>query len=152
MFVFYFGILADITPPVCLAAYAGAGIAGANPRPAGVTEVRIAVAGCLIPYVFIIQPALLLQGTSQAMPSVLVTLCLGLFGVAAGMAGYFCGVTNVVGRVLLVAGGIALVYPARWISLVGLVVLIAVAILQKLRKAETSDQIAHRNGQTTPAA
>src|SRR5699024_6274139 len=86
------------------------------------------------------------------MLSALVTLCLGMVGVAAGMAGYFFGVTNVVERVLLVAGGIALVYPALWISLIGLVVLIAVAILQKLRKAETSDQIAHRNGQATPAA
>src|SRR5690625_3625243 len=152
MFVFYFGILADITPPVCLAAYAGAGIAGANPMKAGVTAVRIAIAGFLIPYVFIIQPALLLQGTWQDMLSALVTLCLGMVGVAAGMAGYFFGVTNVVERVLLVAGGIALVYPALWISLIGLVVLIAVAILQKLRKAETSDQIAHRNGQATPAA
>src|SRR5690625_230801 len=152
MFVFYFGILADITPPVCLAAYAGAGIAGANPMKAGVTAVRIAIAGFLIPYVFIIQPALLLQGTWQDMLSALVTLCLGMVGVAAGIAGYFFGVTNVVERVLLVAGGIALVYPALWISLIGLVVLIAVAILQKLRKAETSDQIAHRNGQATPAA
>ena len=119
---------------------------------AGVTAVRIAIAGFLIPYVFIIQPALLLQGTWQDMLSALVTLCLGMVGVAAGMAGYFFGVTNVVERVLLVAGGIALVYPALWISLIGLVVLIAVAILQKLRKAETSDQIAHRNGQATPAA
>src|SRR5699024_3053314 len=106
----------------------------------------------LIPYVFIIQPALLLQGTWQDMLSALVTLCLGMVGVAAGMAGYFFGVTNVVERVLLVAGGIALVYPALLISLIGLVVLISVAILQKLRKAETSDQIAHRNGQATPAA
>src|SRR5699024_10425979 len=81
-----------------------------------------------------------------------VTLCLGMVGVAAGMAGYFFGVTNVVERVLLVAGGIALVYQALWISLIGLVVLIAVAILQKLRKAETSVPIAPRNGQATPAA
>src|SRR5699024_4776101 len=78
--------------------------------------------------------------------------CLGMVGVAAGMAGYFFGVTNVVERVLLVAGGIALVYPALWISLIGLVVLIAVALLQELRKAATPDQLAHRNGQAAPAA
>src|SRR5699024_7767244 len=135
MFVFFFGILADITPPMCLAAYAGAGIAGANPMNDGVTAVRLATAGFLIPYAFIIQRALLLQGTWQDMVSARVTLCLGMVGVAAGMAGYYFGVTNVVERVLLVAGGIALVYPALWISVIGLVVLIAIAILQKVRKA-----------------
>jgi TRAP transporter 4TM/12TM fusion protein len=60
-FVFYFGIVADITPPVCLAAYAGAGIAKANPMRAGVTAFKLAIAGFIIPYVFVYNPALLLQ-------------------------------------------------------------------------------------------
>ena len=144
MFVFFFGILADITPPVCLAAYAGAGIAGANPMRAGMTAVRIAVAGFLIPYVFILQPALLLQGTWQDMVTALVTLILGMVGVASGLAGYFFGSANVIERVLLVAGGIALVYPNLWFSLIGLAVLVIIAIEQKLRKATTSEQIAAR--------
>ena len=144
MFVFFFGILADITPPVCLAAYAGAGIAGANPMRTGMTAVRIAIAGFLIPYVFILQPALLLQGTWQDMVTALVTLVLGMVGVAAGMAGYFFGTANVVERVLLFVGGIALVYPNLWISVVGLAVLVIIAIEQKLRKATTSEQIAAR--------
>lgn len=144
MFVFFFGILADITPPVCLAAYAGAGIAGANPMRTGMTAVRIAIAGFLIPYVFILQPALLLQGTWQDMVTALVTLILGMVGVAAGMAGYFFGAANAVERVLLFAGGIALVYPSLWISIAGLAVLVIIAVEQRLRKATTSEQIAAR--------
>ncbi|WP_350269672.1 TRAP transporter permease [Brevibacterium sp. CBA3109] len=142
MFVFFFGILADITPPVCLAAYAGAGIAGANPMRAGVTALRIAIAGFLIPYVFILEPALLLQGSWQDTVIALITLIVGMVGVAAGMAGYYFGSANVVERVLLVAGGIALVYPSLWISAAGLIVLIIIAIEQKMRKATTSEQIA----------
>ncbi|MDN5910629.1 MAG: TRAP transporter large permease subunit, partial [Brevibacterium sp.] len=142
MFVFFFGILADITPPVCLAAYAGAGIAAANPMRAGVTALRIAIAGFLIPYVFILEPALLLQGTVPEMLIALVTLILGMVGVSAGLAGYFFGSANVVERLLLAASGIALVYPNLWISVVGLGVLVIIAVEQKLRKATTSDQIA----------
>lgn len=142
MFVFFFGILADITPPVCLAAYAGAGIAAANPMRAGVTALRIAIAGFLIPYVFILEPALLLQGTVSEMLIALVTLILGMVGVSAGLAGYFFGSANVVERLLLVAGGIALVYPNLWVSAVGLGALVIIAAEQKLRKATTSDQIA----------
>lgn len=145
MFVFFFGILADITPPVCLAAYAGAGIAGANPMRTGTTAVRIAIAGFLIPFVFILQPALLLQGTWQDLVVALVTLILGMVGVAAGMAGYFFGSANVVERVLLIVGGIALVYPSLWISIVGLVVLVVIGVVQRMRKATTSVEIAARN-------
>lgn len=142
MFVFFFGILADITPPVCLAAYAGAGIAAANPMRAGVTALRIAIAGFLIPYVFILEPALLLQGSVTELLTALVTLILGMVGVSAGLAGYFFGSTNVIERLLLVASGIALVYPSLWISVAGLAGLVVIAIEQKLRKATTSDQIA----------
>ena len=144
MFVFFFGILADITPPVCLAAYAGAGIAGANPMRAGTTALRIAIAGFLIPYVFILQPALLLQGTWQELVISLVTLILGMAGVAGGLAGYFFGVANIIERLLLFAGGIALVYPDLWMSVAGLAVLVIIAVEQKLRKATTSEQIATR--------
>ncbi|MGO2154102.1 MAG: TRAP transporter permease, partial [Brevibacterium aurantiacum] len=121
---------------------AGAGIAAANPMRAGVTALRIAIAGFLIPYVFILEPALLLQGTVSEMLIALVTLILGMVGVSAGLAGYFFGSANVVERLLLVAGGIALVYPNLWVSAVGLGALVIIAAEQKLRKATTSDQIA----------
>ncbi|MGO1292050.1 MAG: TRAP transporter permease [Brevibacterium linens] len=149
MFVFFFGILADITPPVCLAAYAGAGIARANPMRAGVTAVRIAIAGFLIPYVFILEPALLLQGTWQELLLALVTVILGMIGVSSGLAGYFMGRANIVERVLLLAAGITLIYPNIWVSLVGLVVLVAVALIQRLRKATTTTEIAAQRAAAT---
>ena len=149
MFVFFFGILADITPPVCLAAYAGAGIARANPMRAGVTAVRIAIAGFLIPYVFILEPALLLQGTWQELLLALVTVILGMIGVSSGLAGYFMGRANIVERVLLLAAGITLIYPNIWVSLVGVVVLVAVALIQRLRKATTTTEIAAQRAAAT---
>lgn len=78
MFVFFFGILADVTPPVCLAAFAGAGIAGANPMRAGVSAMRMAIAGFLIPYAFILEPALLLEGTFTELILALGTVVLGM--------------------------------------------------------------------------
>ncbi|GAA3279962.1 TRAP transporter permease [Nesterenkonia halobia] len=120
LFVFFFGILADITPPVCLAAYAGAGIAHANPMAAGVSALRIAVAGFLIPYVFILQPALLLQGSWQELLIALATVIVGMVGIASGLAGHLAVRASWLERVLLVAGGLALISPQLGVSLGGL--------------------------------
>src|SRR5699024_6131947 len=78
MFVFFFGILADITPPVCLAAYAGSGIANSNPLRTGVTAIKLAIAGFLIPFVFVLEPSLLLEGSIGELIPALVTLILGM--------------------------------------------------------------------------
>ncbi|AYY13263.1 TRAP transporter permease [Actinobacteria bacterium YIM 96077] len=134
LFVFYFGILADITPPVCLAAYAGSGIAGSNPLKTGVTALRIAIVGFIIPYIFILEPALLLQDTSigELIP-VVVTALLGLLAVSSGLTGYLLREAYPVERLLLVASGIALVYP-EWVSAVpALVVMLAIAFVQSRR-------------------
>ncbi|NDK31291.1 TRAP transporter permease [Nesterenkonia haasae] len=134
MFVFFFGILADVTPPVCLAAFAGAGIAGANPMRAGVSAMRMAVAGFLIPYAFILEPALLLEGTFTELILALGTVVLGMIGVSSGLAGYLIAHGTVVDRVLLVVGGVMLIYPDVVVSGAGLgVVAAAVAIQAVLR-------------------
>lgn len=128
MFVFFFGILADITPPVCLAAYAGAGIANANPLRAGVAAFRLAIAGFLIPFVFVLQPVLLLEDVEFVTLTVtLVTLILGMVALAGGLAGYLVAQAGRVDRWLLVVGGIMLIYPELWVSLTG-GALIAVAL------------------------
>lgn len=134
MFVFFFGILADVTPPVCLAAFAGAGIARSNPLRTGVTALRLAVAGFLIPYVFVLQPAMLLQGDWQDIPIPLLTVIAGIVSLAAGMAGHFLIRVNHLERVLLIAGGVALVYPGVLISTVGLLLVIVTAVLQFIRR------------------
>ena len=133
MFVFFFGILADVTPPVCLAAFAGAGIARSNPLRTGVTAIRLAVAGFLIPYVFVLQPALVLQGEWHEVPVPLLTLVAGMIAIAAGMAGYLLLRVNHLERVLLIVGGVGLVYPHPLISLAGLGI-VAVAILMQLAR------------------
>ena len=134
MFVFFFGILADVTPPVCLAAFAGAGIAGANPMRTGVSATRIAVAGFLIPYAFILEPALLLEGTFGEMIIPLLTVILGMVGVASGLAGYLIARGTVLDRLLLVAGGVLLIYPDTLVSGIGLGIAgVGVAIQAVLR-------------------
>lgn len=134
MFVFFFGILADITPPVCLAAYAGAGIANANPMRAGVAAVKIALAGFLIPYVFILQPALLLQGSWDELTVSLLTVIVGMIALASGLAGYLFLRATIIERVLLIAGGLLLIYPDLLISVVGMVALAIGVVLQFARR------------------
>jgi TRAP transporter 4TM/12TM fusion protein len=144
-FVFYFGIVADITPPVCLAAYAGAGIAAANPMTTGVTAVKLAIAAFIIPYIFVTNPVLLLEGATAAnlIPAFLTAL-LGMGAISGGVMAYFVGPSKALERVLLIAGGIALVYPNILVSLVGLAVVIAIGVLQYLtgRRGKTDpDQL-----------
>ena len=109
--MFFFGILADVTLPVCLAAFAGAGIANANPMRVGVSATRIAIAGFLIPYAFILEPALLLRGHRHRTFLALSTVILGMIGVSYGLAGYLIARGTVLDRLLLVAGGVMLIYP-----------------------------------------
>jgi len=133
-FVFYFGIVADITPPVCLAAYAGAGIAGANPMRAGVTAVKLAIAAFIIPYIFVTNPVLLLQdATAATLVPAIVTALLGMAVISAAIMGYFVGPANAIERLVLLPAGIMLVYPDILISLVGLALAVGIGALQYAR-------------------
>ena len=134
MFVFFFGILADITPPVCLAAYAGSGIAGSNPLRTGVTAVKLAIAAFLIPFVFVLEPSLLFEGPVSDLIPALVTLILGMTVVAAGLAGFFIGPAKAVERVMLIGGGLLMVYPSIIVSAVGFAVMAVAVVLQVLRR------------------
>lgn len=134
MFVFFFGILADITPPVCLAAFAGAGIAGANPMRTGVTAIRLAIAGFLIPYVFVLEPALLLEGTVTELLTALVTVVLGMVALSAAMAGHLITGMPMWERAALVVAGILMVYPSLMISVVGIAIAAVIVVLQLGRR------------------
>src|SRR5690625_1074516 len=120
MFVFYFGIIADITPPVCLAAYAASGLAGSNPMKTGVTAFKLAIAAFIIPFMFVIQPQLLLQDVTFTgfVPSI-VTAVLGMGAIAAGLIGYRQSGDPGFERLLLVVGGVLLVFPNVIVSLIG---------------------------------
>ncbi|HLS73516.1 MAG TPA: TRAP transporter permease [Actinomycetaceae bacterium] len=134
MFVFFFGILADITPPVCLAAYAGAGIANANPMRAGGTAVRLAIAAFIIPYVFVLEPSLLQEGSVTDLIPALATLILGMLAISSGLAGYLVGRARTAERIALVGSGFLMVYPDILVSALGMVVAAAVVVIQVVRR------------------
>ncbi|MFB4168066.1 TRAP transporter permease [Virgibacillus sp. JSM 102003] len=143
MFVFYFGIVADITPPVCLAAYAGAGIAKANPMKAGVTAVKLAIAAFIIPYMFVSQPILLLQGDANAVnvSIAVITAMLGMMAISSSLIGYYVNTLNWIERIVLIIGGILLVYPDIKFSLAGLVVFGVITTMQLLQgKSDKKEQ------------
>jgi TRAP transporter 4TM/12TM fusion protein len=135
MFVFYFGIVADITPPVSLAAYAGAGIAGANPMKSGITAFKLAIAAFIIPYAFVSNPVLLLQGdvTIFTLVPTLLFALLGMAAISASMLGYFIYDVNFFERLILFATGIMLVYPNTFVTLIGLSLFIAITVFQIVR-------------------
>ncbi len=131
MFVFYFGIIADITPPVSLAAYAGAGIARANPFKSGLTAVKLAIAAFIVPYIFIYNPILVLvDATPLKLILAVATAILGMVGVSAAMIGYYKKRTSSFERVLLFIGGLFLIVPEAISSLIGIVILIGIRYKQ----------------------
>ena len=128
-FVFYFGIVADITPPVALAAYAGSAIAKSNPMKTGINATKLAIAAFVVPYIFAINPGMLLmnEGVLSAV-LVIITSILGIFAIAAALNGYVLKKVNVLERILFVAGGLTLLIPGLMTDVIG-IVLVALAIL-----------------------
>ncbi|WP_084155723.1 TRAP transporter permease [Halomonas halocynthiae] len=134
LFVFYFGIVADITPPVCLAAYAGAGIAGANPMKTGVTALKLAIGAFIIPYALIYNPALVMvDPTPIGLTIAVLLLVIGLISVSAALMGHFVRDTRPWERLVLLASGIAMIAPEPLTSALGLGALALVAWLQSRR-------------------
>ncbi len=137
-FVFYFGIVADITPPVALAAYAGSAIAKSNPMRTAYNATKMAVGAFLIPYIFCFKPEMLLIDTNVlSVISIYVTAFFGIVGVASALEGYFVTDMGVIDRILFTAGGLMMIFPGTVTDAFGLG-LIAVAIaMQFARKKKT---------------
>lgn len=128
-FVFYFGIVADITPPVALAAYAGSAIAKSNPMKTAFNASRLAIAVFIVPYVFCYSPALLIIDTTAVeVIRIAVTALIGIFGVSAGLEGYLKGKINPVIRIALVVSGVLLIVPSILTDIIGAVA-IALSIM-----------------------
>lgn len=122
MFVFYFGIVADITPPVALAAYAGSAIAGANPMKTGFEACKMAIAAFIVPYIFVLSPSMLLiNATVFDIISIVVSALCGIFSVSIGVAGYQFAKLHPILRVLAIAFGLAMLFPGIMSDLVGIV-------------------------------
>ena len=145
-FVFYFGIVADITPPVALAAYAGAAIAKAPPMKTALNATRLAIGAFIVPYIFAMNPAMLFlnaEGVIGAVTvldvaSIVISALLGIFAVAAGLAGFLQAKLNALFRVVLVAGGLLMLIPGGVTDIIGLAILVLVFVFQKMnaKKAE----------------
>jgi len=140
MFVFYFGIVADITPPVCLAAYAGAGIAKANPFKTGIIAVKLAIAAFIIPYIFIFNPILVLVDVTPLKLIIAVTTAiLGMIAVSSAMIGYFIRNSRLWERGVLLIGGLLLIVPELLTSIIGTLLIAIIWFIQRNRKDETND-------------
>lgn len=135
MFAFYFGIVADVTPPVALAAYAGAGIAGANPMRCGVIAAKLAIAAFIVPYIFVLAPELLMiNATTLTIAYSALTAIIGMWGVSMAMIGFCQNALNSLQRVLFMAGGICMIIPGHITDIIGVVFLIAAFMWQRTNK------------------
>ena len=139
-FVFYFGIVADITPPVALAAYAGSAIAKSNPMKTGINATKLAIAAFIVPYIFAYSPALLFENISGwwEVAQITVSALLGIFAIAASLNGFLYKKIHWVLRLVLAIGGLGMMIPGTLTDVVGLALVAAVIVYQKLRAKKNS--------------
>lgn len=149
MFVFYFGIFANITPPVALASFAGAGIAGGDPMRTGWQSLKLALAGFIIPFIFVYNPNMLMIDinnaviTANSFPlpavteiiSVCVTSILGVIGLSAAIEGYFKHRINNIFRIILAVGSVLLISPEFISDIIGITIL-AIMLIINLKQAK----------------
>jgi TRAP transporter 4TM/12TM fusion protein len=134
MFAFYYAIISAITPPVALAVYAGAGLAGSNMWKTGFAAVRIGAPGFIIPFMFAYEPSLLFIGSSWSIITSFFTASIGVVMLAAGMMGWFLRETNWIERILLIAAAILLIKPGFYSDIIGFIFLGLVIFMQKIRQ------------------
>ena len=132
-FVFYFGIVADITPPVALAAYAGSAIAKADPMKTGVNATKLAIAAFIVPYIFAMNPQMLFVDVSSALQvvQICISALLGIFGVAAALNGFLYRATSPLMRLILVVGGLGMLIPGTVTDVTGFVLVVGVVLYQR---------------------
>jgi len=131
MFIFYFGIISNVTPPVALAAYAAAGLSGGSVMRTGMKATKLAIAGFLIPFLFIYGPGVLMIGSAKDIIIVSMTALVGLYSLAVFSIGYFFTTCSIVERLVCALAGIMLVIPSEMLSVVGLALLVLVGIYNR---------------------
>ena len=134
MFVFYFGIIADVTPPVALAAYAGAGISGGNALKTGVHASKLAVAAFIIPYIFVLSPVILMvDATPLTLVMATLSALLGMVAVSSALCGFLADHCRLYERALLVGAGLLMIKPGGTTDLIGCAIFAAILALQYTR-------------------
>ncbi len=136
-FVFYFGIVADLTPPVALAAYAGAAIAQANPMKTAVTASKLAVGAFIVPYIFALNPAMLFIDTSVwEVIMISITSIIGMFAVSSALQGYLLKDMSWFQRILSIIGGLLLIYPGAVTDVLGFAFFAVVLVTQFVSRSK----------------
>ena len=131
MFVFYFGIVADITPPVALAAYAGSAIAHSNPLKTGVMATRLAITAFIIPYIFAFNPKMLfIEATTIEVVLIIVTSLVGIFALSAALEGYMFRKLKFFEIIPLIVGGLLMIYPGHITDAIGFVIVAGITAFQ----------------------
>ena len=139
MFVFYFGIVADITPPVALAAYAGSAIAKSDPMRTALNASKLAIGAFLIPYIFCLNPAMLLIDTNiPEFVLIIITSVIGMYAISAALEGYMTTRLNPLFRVLLAVAGLMLIYPGLVTDLIGIAITVVVFVITMAGKKSAS--------------
>ena len=142
-FVFYFGIVADITPPVALAAYAGSAIAKSNPMKTGINASKLAIGAFVVPYIFCMNPAMLLiDVTAFKVIQIIVTSLIGIFGVAAAMNGFLFQKLSWPARIVICVAGLMMMDPTVITDVVGMVLMAAILVFQYLAAKKEKPQVA----------
>jgi TRAP transporter 4TM/12TM fusion protein len=135
MFAFYFGIIADVTPPVALAAFAGAGIAKANPMKTGINATKLAVAAFLVPYIFVLNPQMLLFNiTPMGLIWMMITSLIGITAISAGVSAWFLTKMSWVERILAFIGGLLMIDPGLVTDVIGIVLCAGVFLFQQYKR------------------
>ena len=142
-FVFYFGIVADITPPVALAAYAGSAIAKSNPMKTGINASKLAIGAFIVPYIFCMNPAMLLiDVTAFKVIQIIVTSLIGIFGVAAAMNGFLFQKLSWPARIVICVAGLMMMDPTVITDIVGIILMALVFTFQFLAARKAKPQAA----------
>ena len=138
MFSFYYAMFANLTPPVALASFAAAGLSGGNPMKTGVASVKLAIAGFIVPFMFVYAPQLMLINTTLAEGAwVAASACVGVFLIAVAVEGYLFAPMAAWLRIVAAAGSLLLIKPGMETDAIGLAVLLIVLFLQK-KKAKAA--------------
>jgi TRAP transporter 4TM/12TM fusion protein len=146
LFVFYFGIIADITPPVALAAFAAAGVSGGEPIRTGVQSAKLAIAAFIIPYMFVLSPQLLMIDTTfSELIWVIFTALSGMVAIGAGMIGFWMRKLHWVERILSIAAGLMLIYPEGFTDIAGLILFVVLLVFQIVLKRGTNKPMKPQN-------
>ncbi len=138
-FVFYFGIVADLTPPVALAAYAGAAIAQANPMKTAIVSTKLAIGAFIVPYVFALNPAMLfVDTTALEVVQITITSLVGIFAVSASLEGFMFHHIPWYQRIVCLVGGLLLIYPGLMTDVIGVALVAIVVVAQFLTRKRHS--------------